>query len=143
MQTFRIILAALIALALLPLSATVLTAAPELPRTALRAHSDAWHDFYFDRNGATHLTLDITETPRATWRGGLAEQRAVPPVPAPRPAVRVAHGADWDAHYFDRNISKSIKTSVSFYESSLLWQGCHAQADHRVQPASVLVSAQH
>lgn len=139
MKTFRLLFATLFALALVAFTTSMLWAAPLPTGTSLKAHSQAWHDYYLDQNAATHVTLNVAETPHELWRGGLAEnQAALHSIAKPHIALRVAHSQDWDSQYLDRNVNSSIKAIVTDYTPPYLWQGCAANPHHRVPPANPL-----
>src|SRR4051794_28467710 len=135
MKTFRLWIAVLSALALISLTSTMLMAAPLPSAASMQAHSEAWHNHYLDQNAATHLTLNMVETPHEQWRGGLAENQApLHSIAKPHLTLSVAHSEDWDSHFLDRNVNTSIKAIVTDYTPPNLWQGCAANPDHRVQP---------
>lgn len=142
MRTFKWTSAALLTAALFVATAAISLAAPTVPHALTKAHSEAWHDFYLDQNNAARVMLNIVETPQAKWRGGLAEQQAQNSVAAAaHKALRGAvHGEEWDSVHFDRTVGKSAKPTVIDYQNPLTWQGCHAQADHKVQPSKLVMA---
>lgn len=141
MRTLKWTVAALLTIALFGLTTALSLAAPAAPRLAIKAHSDAWHDFYLDQHNAERVTSNVAETPHEKWRGGLAEQRAETSVAAPRKLLRGAvHGEDWDSVYFDRTVNTSITVREWDYTSAALLQGCHAQADHKVQARQMVLA---
>jgi hypothetical protein len=51
-----------------------LNAIPQPRKIGARAHSDAWNNYYFDRNVNTNITLHAAEYVNPLlWRGGLAK----------------------------------------------------------------------
>ena len=139
MKSFRLLTAVLSAFALVVLTGTVLLAAPLPTASNIKAHSEAWHNHYFDQNAVTHVSMNMVETPHEQWRGGLAEnQAALHSIAKPHLTLRVAHSEDWDAHFLDRNVNTSIKAVVTDYTPPNLLQGCATNPDHRVKPANPL-----
>jgi hypothetical protein len=130
MKTYKVPFAAAIALTLLTLTWTALLAAPtkpgnelkqELgnapipPRLIVKAHSDAWNNYYFDRNAATELPIYFENVSRGELRGGLAGYRSLPAKPiAPRPNLK-AHSDAWNAYYFDRNVNARLAPKATEY----------------------------
>jgi hypothetical protein len=54
-----------------------LNAAPEPRKAGVQAHSDAWNDYYFDRNVNSHIVAQTGEYQYPfLWRGGLAKGAA-------------------------------------------------------------------
>lgn len=143
MRMFRFGIAALAALALAALTPALMWGAGMPTAAGARAHSDAWHDSYLDRDGATHVVFHLATEGDEAWRGGMAAQRALETPAQPRRTARVAHGEEWDSKYLDRNVNRSIKSPVIDYQNPSTMEGCHAQADHRIQLNRFLVAAQY
>lgn len=144
MRMFRVGIAALFALTLIALTPALMWGAGVHANAGARAHSDAWHDSYLDKDGATHVVFRLVTSEEQGWRGGMAASRVVETPAQPRRTLaRAAHGEEWDANYLDRNVSASIQSPVSDYQNPSLLEGCHAQADHRIQLNPFLGAAQY
>ncbi len=128
MKTYKLALAATFALMLLTLPTMLLAApnepgkelkqelgnAPIRPRPVLKAHSDAWSDFYFNRNVATELPFYFESASRGPLRGGLAGLHAAAK-PIARKTDWKAHSDEWNARYFDRNVNQTLSAPASEY----------------------------